>query len=487
MPEFTREFFDEDRLTLFWQLITERMRIYWRRQEGQPPPWTHDTIMRNEFITNVYRELDPGTIHLVSKILAPEEDVLDKIFNVLIYRVMGSRSDMQDFIGYQYREGFDPQFLDERLHTMLQETGKSPFGEAYRTAAYTDQGSKDKITNVCSLFGKMAERLPTIYAELSNAQTAEAAFRTLERTQGLGEFLAYQVMVDLLYPAPFDPILPFGQEQWAMAGPGARKGVWALLQLGRKPNSLLEVMRWLRDNQQTEFERLGLEFPYLMDESGDDPVQIPISLCNIQSCLCEYYKYVRIWNGEQKVVRKYEYAEALVNQLEDVSCITVAPSRDSEGVGAVLAGAVGPEQAHGGEHLGLGGVPVAGDFLLGLARRARVQQHASSPQAPTDDPYDMVDGEVHEFATTGAGLDNTEQGLVLFDETEDPVRDLVHAILQDAVIAGLDVQVAAELAIRYCNQSTVAQRNVQSHNGRHGAMLRFDADRAVKVLHVEFD
>lgn len=486
MPAFTREFFDPDRLDLFWQMIVERQRIYWRRLEGMPPPWTHDKIMRNEFITNVYRELDPGTVHLVANILTPEEDVLDKILNVFIYRVMGSRIDMQEFIGFQRREGFSAEVLDTKLHEMLEATGKSPFGEAYRTAAYTDQGSKDKITNVCRLFQTMAETLPVIYSELKNAQTVESAFRILVRIRGLGEFLAYQVMVDLLYPAPFEGILPFGQEEWAMAGPGARRGIWAMLQPGMKAASHIEVMRWLRDNQEAEFDRLGLDFPALIDESGEDPVPIPITLCNIQSCLCEYYKYVRIWSGEQKVVRKYEYQEPLVNELDEASCITVAPRSDSEGVGAVLGGAVGPDLADGGQDLGLGGVAVAGDVLLGLSGGASLDQHASSPQAPAAGAHYVIDGQVYELAAPGTGLHHHEQGVVPFDESENPVRDLIHAILQDAIVGGLDMEVALQLAVRYGNQAAVAQRQVESNNGRHERIIRVWTGEPVRVVHIEY-
>ena len=69
---------------------------------------------------------------------------------------------------------------------------------------------------------------------------------------------------------------------------------------GRASN--LAVMNWLRWNQDAEFARLGLIFHHLLDRSGRP---IAISLANIQNCLCEYHKYVKIRSGTGRGRRRF--------------------------------------------------------------------------------------------------------------------------------------------------------------------------------------
>ncbi len=44
----------------------------------------------------------------------------------------------------------------------------------------------------------------------------------------------------------------------------------------------------LRQHQNDEFDRLGLDVPFFETEDGD---RLELSIANIQNCLCELYKY----------------------------------------------------------------------------------------------------------------------------------------------------------------------------------------------------
>lgn len=326
-PVFDKSYFHPTFLDLFWQLLTERMKVYWRREAGDPPPWTNDPILRNEFITNVYRELDPGTTYLQNRVL--HDETLDdgtKVFNIMIYRLLGSKVEFHEHLDIYDPVSFNGTEFADACKAVEENQRIGPFGEAYRTAAYSDMGSKEKIVNVGLLLEQLAEGIPQLLQDIQSANTLEQVFRVLESTRGFGEFLAYQIMVDLMYPAPFEPLIPHDENEWAMAGPGARRGIWQMLTPGMKPSSMLEVMTWLRDHQHEEFERLGLDFPFLLD-MDDNP--IPISLCNIQASLCEYYKYARIWKGEAKAVRKYFYSEPQVALINEPSEITVSKPTES--------------------------------------------------------------------------------------------------------------------------------------------------------------
>ena len=69
----------------------------------------------------------------------------------------------------------------------------------------------------------------------------------------------------------------------------------------------LAVMRWLRQHQQEEFDRLGLDFPFLETEEGD---RLELSLANIQNCLCEFYKYHKILHSNGRARRCFRDSEA---------------------------------------------------------------------------------------------------------------------------------------------------------------------------------
>ena len=302
----TCDCFAPDRLDLFWRFVCERQRI-WRRRVVQelPDPWTDDPILQRERFTNVYRELDPGTRYVIEHVLELDAPRPDKLFNVMLYRLVG-RSDTHAALGFQFLTTFDPSDMQRTLKD-LRRAGRPPFTAAYMVSAYSSMGSSNKIENVARLFAALHADFDTFFARVDRCATASDVHATLRSAYGFGNFLAYQVLVDLLYPLRIygnRGLLPFSHDDWASPGPGARRGIQMLLQ----PNvtqSFLEVMSWLRDHQQAEFARLGLDFPYLEDADGKPT---SISLANIQNCLCEFHKYVKISEGKGRGRRKFPVA-----------------------------------------------------------------------------------------------------------------------------------------------------------------------------------
>ncbi len=293
---------DPSHLNTFWWFVCERQRIWHRRVAlDRPSPWTDDRILKSERFTNVYRELDPGTQYVINEILERDESPQDRIFNVMLYRLVG-RKETHQAIGFQRVDSFDASTMRHAMRA-IRDSGGSPFTAAYMVSGYTGMGSRDKIENVARLFELIASDFESIYQQIQRATTAEQVFHVLRSVSGFGDFLAYQVLVDLTYPLVREagqPLLPFSQDDWARAGPGARRGI-ALIR-GDSTCSDLETMRWLRDAQTVEFDRLGLDFPWLRDDRGS-PVRL--TLANIQNCLCEYHKYVKIRDGTGRGRRRF--------------------------------------------------------------------------------------------------------------------------------------------------------------------------------------
>ena len=305
MPDsISYEHFQSDRLNLFWWFICERQSIWVRRfLHRLPPPWTEDSIMRDERFTNVYRELDPGTQYVINEILEIDAPKPDKIFNTMLYRLIG-RSETHAAIGFQHLKSFDPQYLEHSLKRLRDMKGIPVFTAAYMVSGYTLMGSRDKVENIARLFALLHSEFDIFYNRIIPCTDSAQVYEVIRSACGFGNFLAYQVLVDLLYPLKvytWTPLLPYSHDDWASAGPGAQRGISMLLKEGMKANHL-EVMRWLRFNQKAEFDRLNLEFPYLVNHEDRN---VEISLANIQNCLCEFHKYVKISEGTGRGRRKF--------------------------------------------------------------------------------------------------------------------------------------------------------------------------------------
>lgn len=302
----TNECFVPDRLDLFWQFVYERQRVWHRRvSQKLPPPWTGDPILQSERFTNVYRELDPGTQYVIEHILEINAPRPDKLFNVMLYRLIG-RADTHATLGFQFLIDFNSSEM-ERILKSLRRSGRPPFTAAYMVSAYSSLGSCDKIENITRLFGALHADFDDFFVRVDHCMTLANVHATLSSAYGFGNFLSYQIMVDLLYPLHVygnKGLLPFSHDDWASPGPGAQRGIEMLLRPDVARHDL-EVMCWLRDQQHAEFARLGLDFPYLEDADGNP---IAISLANIQNCLCEFHKYVKIREGTGRGRRKFKGA-----------------------------------------------------------------------------------------------------------------------------------------------------------------------------------
>lgn len=294
---------DQDALEMFWKFIAERHTIWNRRFVTKLPwPWTDDPILQKNKFTNIYRELDPGTVFAKEEILEQPITRPERVFNIMIYRLMCSISTYRH-VGFQYLNQFDWAEFQEKL-AEIHRTGQPVFGNAYLISPYSSMGQEYKYQNVARLFAILHGDFPEFFQRLNRASSLENAFKVINSQYGFGPFLAYQVCVDLMYKLNVDlgqSILPFSHDDWARLGPGALRGLERLTTFSGTADALAKL-RWLHAQQAFEFERLGIYFPWWRDQFG---VAYPISLSNMQNCLCEFSKYVNIRNGTGKSQRLF--------------------------------------------------------------------------------------------------------------------------------------------------------------------------------------
>lgn len=289
-------------LDSFWRFVAERQRIWCRRfVERRAPPWTTDPILQSNRFTNVYRELDPGTQYALKWILEGRESAQDRVFNIMIYRLIG-RAETHRRLGILRLQDYEGAKFESVLRGIRSEGG-APFTSAYLVSGYSSYGGADKIANVATIFEELRRHFDPFWDKLHTSESMEEAFSVVSGMDGFGSFLSYQVMVDLTYPLKVEGgrgLLRVDPEEWARAGPGATRG---LRLLGSSQKTDLSTMKWLASSQASEFERLNVQFPFLRDEAGR---RVPISLPNIQNCLCEFYKYSKIRTGDGRARRRFQ-------------------------------------------------------------------------------------------------------------------------------------------------------------------------------------
>jgi len=81
-----------DRIRILLEICRERQRIYYKRLNGDPPPWTNDPILANHKFTNVFRAADRVSQYCIKEVIyeggsmEPEEVV----FRVLLFKLFNS-------------------------------------------------------------------------------------------------------------------------------------------------------------------------------------------------------------------------------------------------------------------------------------------------------------------------------------------------------------------------------------------------------------
>ena len=292
-----------DEIDRFWKFVFERHSIWNKRFILEEKyPWTDDPILRKHKFTNIYRELDPGTQYSIQNIMEQDLPKSDRVFNVMMYRLM---CNIDTFDGWSVVEDgvrrirTVDEFNEQEFNSYLKEiydTGYPVFGNAYLISPYSSMGSPYKYENVSRLFGLLKRNFVTLTRTLFSATSFEGCYKAINKHYGFGPFLAYQVCVDLTYPLSREGgrgILPFSQDNWAMLGPGAKRGFSRV----SSNHDQLGGLRALRAQQREEFHRLELDFPFLR---GED-----INLANLQNCFCEFHKYRSLQMGTGKAQRIY--------------------------------------------------------------------------------------------------------------------------------------------------------------------------------------
>ena len=269
----------------YWRFAVERQNIFYRRLREESLPWTNDRVLAKNRFTNVYRASDRVSQYLIRHVIYRSDlpNSPDEIFfRILLFKLF-NRIDtwklLERSLGPIIFENYDFTRYDQVLTKEIQ-SGRSIYSAAYIMPPGSKAfGRTSKHQNHLILLERMmADSLPE---RLAHTRTMQDAFEKLRSYPTIGDFLAYQFVTDINY----SEITDFSEMEFVVAGPGARDG---LRKCFIHPGGLneAELIRLVADLQESEFERLGLNFLPLWGRR--------LQLIDCQNLFCEVDKYARV-------------------------------------------------------------------------------------------------------------------------------------------------------------------------------------------------
>lgn len=266
----------------YWTFASRRQEIYNARMNGTSGPWTNDPILREHRFTNCYRAADRVSQYLISHVVyAGNQEFDEVVFRTLLFKLFNKIETWEllvDGLGETPTwQSFDLDVYDKLLSRSFA-AGTRIYSAAY-VMAPPKLGAERKHTNHLRLLRDiMTSDLPDA---LIAAPTMKGAFELLRAQPGIGDFLAFQYVIDLNYSAG----LAFDEMDFVVAGPGAKDGVRKCF--GTAATGIeSEVIAYMAETQDEHFERLGLRFEGLHGRQ--------LQLIDCQNLFCEVDKYARV-------------------------------------------------------------------------------------------------------------------------------------------------------------------------------------------------
>ncbi|MCA1800699.1 MAG: hypothetical protein LC687_01240, partial [Actinobacteria bacterium] len=259
----------------YW--IAERERVRVAREADLPKPWSMDPVFQDTYFCNVRREDDRVTRY-IRHVYSPHRGHPSFTANIILSRLV-NKIDSLEKLGYM--EEFDQGLWD----SVMGQAGS--WGSAYLVS--TNGVRQRKHEYVAGLLQQAFEQLYG-WPATTAYPTLVGAHRRLQAVRGLASFMAAQVVADLKntqwHPLSVAP----DWSTFSAPGPGSLRG-----------------LAWFHDmrvSPKTYHEKLASTRGYLYTT---DVGQLVKGLCNqdLQNCMCEYDKYMRVSTGVGRSKRKY--------------------------------------------------------------------------------------------------------------------------------------------------------------------------------------
>jgi len=274
---------------LYW--IKERHAIYLRRLAGKPKPWTDDQVLQNFFFTNPYRENDKTTVwfreNAREKVPATKIILATTIFRWFNYIPTGEELIKRDLL-LQWNQSLALTVLSH-----VRGRGGKVFTGAFMI---NSPGGEKKLEAICRRINNVWIDRERLLARSLNWTSLRKAHVALSEYEGLGGFMAYEIVCDLRYTE----ILERANDKltWCNPGPGCIRGLYRIAgeEIKNKSNAASppKPKNWL--------DRMAKLLAITRTKLRGLP---PMEMREIEHSLCEFDKYERARIGDGKLKRKY--------------------------------------------------------------------------------------------------------------------------------------------------------------------------------------
>ncbi|MBL7890694.1 MAG: hypothetical protein JNL24_14170 [Bacteroidia bacterium] len=271
----------------YWKFAAERQNIFFKRFNREDSPWTKDKILGQYKFTNVYRATDRVSQYLIKNVIYKGSQKPEEVFFRLLLFKIFNRISTWEVLEYELGKISFKDYSFKRYDKVLSEVMQNRipiYSAAYIMASGRSSfGYERKHQNHLRLIELMIkDKVPY---KLQHCKSMNEAYTLLHSYSTIGDFLAYQFVTDINYST----LTNFSEMEFVKAGPGARDGILKCFK-DFGGYSFEDIIKFMADNQETEFERLNLDFKNLWGRN--------LQLIDCQNIFCEVGKYARVAHPE---------------------------------------------------------------------------------------------------------------------------------------------------------------------------------------------
>lgn len=275
---------------IYW--IKERYQIYQFKGMCIPKPWSVDPVFQSTYFCNVHRENDKVTRWIRERYSGFVDHPLFE-YNMVLCRFLNSPPTLSE-LGYLHEH--DPEWLLAKLEQRAAR-GDKVWGNAY---VITTHGMKmPKAQYLChDVLGKVYERLERLRSASRQGglrgagPTCQGASTAFQSIDGIGSFLAGQIVADLKNTVGHPLFNADDKATFVEPGPGSIRGLGWFWRNDPKALSVGVFPAYFQGVRE------------YVDEHWPEGVPI-VDNQDLQNCLCEFDKYMRVKTGSGRSKRGY--------------------------------------------------------------------------------------------------------------------------------------------------------------------------------------